>query len=40
MANLGYLYERGIGVEKDFERAKRMYEKAADLGDSYGFYFA
>ena len=30
--NLGYLYQHGIEVEKDLDRARAHFEKAAELG--------
>lgn len=32
MNNLGLLYERGLGVEKDYQKAFGWYQKAADKG--------
>jgi TPR repeat protein len=29
---LGYLYQKGLGVPKDFEKAAQFYKKAADMG--------
>ena len=29
--NLGYMYERGLGVPQDFNLAKRFYDKAAEI---------
>jgi len=33
--NLGYCYEYGRGVAKDYVEAAKWYRKAADQGDSY-----
>jgi TPR repeat protein len=30
--NLGHMYEKGLGVEKDYKRAREWYQKAADQG--------
>jgi len=32
MNNLGILYDKGLGVDRDIETAARLYERAADLG--------
>ena len=34
MRQLGFLYDRGIGVPKDYREARKLYEKAAALGDA------
>ncbi len=33
MANLGYAYEQGRGVARDFEEAAKWYRRAAERGD-------
>jgi TPR repeat protein len=38
MYNLGVLYEHGQGVEQDYKRARRWYEKAAACGDASAMY--
>jgi len=38
LANLGWLYERGLGVAKDPVRAVRLYEQSARSGDTMGAY--
>ena len=32
--HIGYLYENGFGVEKNYEKALEWYQKAAAQGDS------
>jgi len=34
MNNLGNLYAQGLGVARDYEQARRWYEKAAAAGDA------
>ncbi|MEI6596406.1 MAG: hypothetical protein WCO28_12650, partial [Bacteroidota bacterium] len=34
MINLGFLYDKGLGVTQDYTQAKFWYQKAADLGNS------
>lgn len=34
MRNLGYMYESGLGVPKDFHPAKHAYESALSTGPS------
>ena len=34
MNNIGYLYDKGLGVTQDYAEAKRWYEKAAAAGHS------
>ncbi len=36
MNNLGYFYEKGIGVEKDVHKAFSLYKHTAENGSSYG----
>jgi len=38
LANLGWLYERGLGVPQDPARAVRLYEQSARSGDTMGAY--
>lgn len=38
MYNLGLAYERGDGIEQDLDEARKLYEKAADLGDHESLY--
>jgi TPR repeat protein len=38
LANLGWLYERGLGVPQDPVRAARLYDQAARSGDTMGAY--
>ena len=33
--NLGFMYEHGLGVHRDFKEAMRWYERAANSGESY-----
>ena len=33
MNNLGYLYEKGLGVARDYGQARQWYQKAADAGN-------
>src|SRR5262249_2942183 len=33
---LGYMYENGGGVTQDFEKARQLYQQAADAGNSDG----
>ena len=33
LSDLGYIYEEGIIVEQDYEKAKEYYEQAAKKGD-------
>ena len=33
MTNLGYCFENGLGVTRDFNEALRWYRKAADLNE-------
>src|SRR5206468_4079435 len=35
---LGLAYERGLGVAKDEQQARRYYQKAAEQGDAAGMY--
>ncbi|MFI1170030.1 tetratricopeptide repeat protein [Streptomyces melanogenes] len=35
LRGLGYLYQRGLGVDRDLEAAERLFRLAADAGDSY-----
>ena len=32
---IGYLYNHGIGVQEDYNKAKDYYEKSAELGNSH-----
>ena len=32
---LGWIYEKGLGTEKDFKLALEWYKKAADQGDAW-----
>jgi len=32
MNNLGWLYENGWGVARDYGKARKLYQKAADAG--------
>jgi TPR repeat protein len=32
MFNIGFSYERGLGVVKDYQQARKWYDKAADAG--------
>jgi hypothetical protein len=36
--NIGYLYERGIGVQVDYAEAMKWYRRAADLGYAEAMY--
>ena len=36
--NLGYCYENGLGVTKDYNEAVKWYRKAAEQGNAYGQY--
>jgi TPR repeat protein len=36
MDNLGYVYEKGIGVTRNYTEAARWYRKAADAGNARG----
>ncbi len=36
MTYLGYMYEAGLGVKRDYAEAVRWYRKAADAGDATG----
>jgi TPR repeat protein len=36
MSNLGLAYDRGIGVTRDYDKAREWYEKAAANGDARG----
>ncbi len=33
ITKLAYIYENGVGVKKDITKAKKLYEKAANLGN-------
>ena len=35
-ASLGWMYEKGRGVEKDFKEAVKWYRKSAEQGNAYG----
>ncbi|MCI7582086.1 tetratricopeptide repeat protein, partial [Campylobacter sp.] len=35
-SNLGTMYAKGSGVEKDFSKAKQLFKKACDGGDMDG----
>ena len=35
MNNLGFMYEKGEGVEQNWQKAADMYQKAADKGDAW-----
>lgn len=37
MSNLAYFYTHGLGVEKDYKKAKIYYLRAGNLGVSGGF---
>ena len=37
--NLGYMYSNGLGVEKDYKEAVRLYRLSADQGDSIAQYY-
>lgn len=37
MVMLGQLYERGLGVDKDFDQARAWYQKAVDSGSAAGY---
>ena len=36
--NLGYIYQNGIGIEKDLEKAANYYKQSAEKGNSCGMY--
>jgi TPR repeat protein len=38
MNNLGYLYQIGLGVARDYAQARRWYQKAADAGNADGMF--
>lgn len=38
LSDLGYMYEEGIIVEQDYEKAKEYYEQAAKKGDAEAYY--
>jgi TPR repeat protein len=35
MTNLGYLYANGQGVTQDYQKARELYQKAADAGNAW-----
>jgi TPR repeat protein len=35
MGNLGWLYQNGRGVVKDYAKAREWYQKAAEAGNAY-----
>ncbi len=35
---IGYMYEKGIGVEQNYEKAVENYKKGAEQGSDYGFF--
>lgn len=38
LSDLGYMYEEGIIVEQDYEKAKEYYEQASKKGDAEAYY--
>lgn len=38
MVNLGFFYETGLGVSPFPEQARKLYEKAAEMGNSWGIF--
>jgi TPR repeat protein len=38
MTNLGWLYEHGQGVTQDYVKARELYEKSIDMGDSIAMF--
>ena len=39
LSNLGSMYENGFDVEKDFIKAKELYEETIDKDPKYGFAY-
>jgi hypothetical protein len=38
MIYIGQMYERGLGVPRDYSEAQSWYQRTADRGDSWGLY--